>query len=144
LSKPALAATASLQAAGSRDGAKFMRATQKARGAWRPGAGRPVAGFDPVRTVRISDALMARIDSWANWQDDQPVRSEAIRRLIELGLTQDRLWEDLATKLSAIPLKVPAPDLVHQDPPHNQDGVDRPSVIEQHGQRDRETASHES
>jgi hypothetical protein len=121
-----------------------MAATQKARGGRRPGAGRPAVGFDPVRTVRISDALMARIDSWADWQDDRPGRSEAIRRLIELGLTLDRLWEDLATKLSTIPLKVQAPDLAHQDPPHGQNAADWPSVIEEHLKKNRETPSHGS
>ena len=30
---------------------------------------------------------MATLDAWAAKQDDQPGRSEAIRRLVELGLT---------------------------------------------------------
>ena len=30
---------------------------------------------------------MAMVDAWAVSQDDQPGRSEAIRRLVELGLT---------------------------------------------------------
>jgi hypothetical protein len=30
---------------------------------------------------------MADVDAWAASQDDQPGRSEAIRRLVELGLT---------------------------------------------------------
>jgi hypothetical protein len=29
---------------------------------------------------------MAKIDVWASQQDDEPGRSEAIRRLVELGL----------------------------------------------------------
>jgi hypothetical protein len=32
--------------------------------------------------------LRARIDSWAARQDDKPVRSEAIRRLLNLGLAK--------------------------------------------------------
>jgi hypothetical protein len=119
-----------------------MQATKKAR--VRPGARRLATTFDPVRAVRISDPLMARIDSWADWQDDRPVRSEALRRLIELGLTVDRLWEDLATNLAATPLKVPAPDLTHQGPPRGQDAADWPSLIEEHGEKDRETVSHGS
>jgi hypothetical protein len=30
---------------------------------------------------------MAKVDAWAARQDDEPGRSEAIRRLVELGLT---------------------------------------------------------
>jgi hypothetical protein len=29
---------------------------------------------------------MANVDAWASTQEDQPGRSEAIRRLVELGL----------------------------------------------------------
>jgi hypothetical protein len=31
--------------------------------------------------------MRAEVDAWATAQDDQPGRSEAIRRLVELGLT---------------------------------------------------------
>jgi hypothetical protein len=55
-------------------------------GGKRPGAGRPTTGFDPVRTIRISDAVMANVASWAAQQGDQPGRAEAFRRLVELGL----------------------------------------------------------
>nr|WP_249817628.1 hypothetical protein [Bradyrhizobium sp. 147] len=34
----------------------------------------------------MSDEFIASIDAWAARQDDQPSRSEAIRRLVELGL----------------------------------------------------------
>jgi hypothetical protein len=37
--------------------------------------------------MRLSDEFMAKVDAWAGTQDDQPGRSEAIRRLVELGLT---------------------------------------------------------
>jgi hypothetical protein len=139
LSKLRLAAAGSFQARGiGEEMVRSMEATKKARRARRPGARRLDIGFDPVRAVRMSDALTARIDSWANWQDDQPARSEALRRLIELGLTVDRLWEDLATKLAATPLKVPAPDLAHRGPPQGQDAA------EEHREKDRETATHGS
>jgi hypothetical protein len=59
---------------------------QKSKGGKRHGAGRPATGFDPVRTIRISDAVMAKVDSWAAQQGDQPARSEAFRRLVEIGL----------------------------------------------------------
>ena len=37
--------------------------------------------------LRTSDELRAAIDQWAARQPDKPSRSEAIRRLVELGLT---------------------------------------------------------
>jgi hypothetical protein len=49
--------------------------------------GRPATGRDPVRAIRLSDEFLAEVDAWADRQDDQPGRSEAIRRLVELGLT---------------------------------------------------------
>jgi metal-responsive CopG/Arc/MetJ family transcriptional regulator len=36
--------------------------------------------------MRLSDEFMASVDAWAAEQDDKPSRSEAIRRLVELGL----------------------------------------------------------
>jgi hypothetical protein len=49
-------------------------------------AGRPATGNDPVRAIRLSDEFLAEVDDWAAKQDDDPGRSEAIRRLVELGL----------------------------------------------------------
>jgi len=40
----------------------------------------------PRRTCRRRRAR-ARVDAWAEKQDDKPGRSEAIRRLVEIGLT---------------------------------------------------------
>ena len=50
------------------------------------GRGRPATGRDPVTAIRLSEELRETVDKWANRQDDQPTRSEAIRRLVELGL----------------------------------------------------------
>jgi hypothetical protein len=61
-------------------------AIRKKIGGKRPGAGRPATGHDPSRTFRLSDEFMASVDTWAAEQDDEPGRSEAIRRLVELGL----------------------------------------------------------
>jgi metal-responsive CopG/Arc/MetJ family transcriptional regulator len=36
--------------------------------------------------MRLSDEFMAEVDRWAANQTDAPGRSEAIRRLVELGL----------------------------------------------------------
>src|SRR6516165_7950653 len=48
--------------------------------------GRPATGHDPVSAIRLSPTLKARIDNWARQEDDQPSRSEAIRRLLNLAL----------------------------------------------------------
>jgi len=64
----------------------MKKTIQKSMGGKRPGAGRPATGTDPVRTIRLSNELMSNIDAWAAKQDDEPGRSEAIRRLVELGL----------------------------------------------------------
>jgi hypothetical protein len=39
-----------------------------------------------VTAIRLSDELRAKVDAWASRQEDQPPRSEAIRRLIEQAL----------------------------------------------------------
>jgi hypothetical protein len=39
----------------------------------------------------LSDEFMTQVDAWAARQDDQPGRSEAIRRLVEIGL---KAWRD--------------------------------------------------
>ena len=36
--------------------------------------------------MRLSDQFMASVDAWAQSEPDTPGRSEAIRRLVELGL----------------------------------------------------------
>ena len=64
----------------------MKKAIPKTVGGKRAGAGRPATGKDPVRTMRLSDEFIAKVDAWAAAQDDEPVRSEAIRRLVELGL----------------------------------------------------------
>jgi len=48
--------------------------------------GRPATGRDPVTAIRLSEEFRAAVDNWAAKQDDKPPRSEAIRRLVELGL----------------------------------------------------------
>jgi hypothetical protein len=65
----------------------MKKAIRKARGGKRAGSGRKPTGTDPARTVRLSDEFIASVDEWAAQQPDEPARSEAIRRLVELGLT---------------------------------------------------------
>jgi hypothetical protein len=48
--------------------------------------GRPPTGQDPVTAVRLPLALKSQIDDWAKRQPDNPSRSEAIRRLVQLAL----------------------------------------------------------
>jgi hypothetical protein len=64
----------------------MKKAIPKVRGGKRPGSGRKPTGVDPARTIRLSDKFIAAVDAWAAEQDDEPGRSEAIRRLVELGL----------------------------------------------------------
>ena len=64
----------------------MKKAIPKTVGGKRAGAGRPATGKDPVRTMRLSDEFMASVDAWAERQTDAPGRSEAIRRLVEIGL----------------------------------------------------------
>jgi len=64
----------------------MKKVIRKSRGGKRPGSGRPATGTDPARTIRLSDEFIARVDAWAADQPDLPVRSEAIRRLVEIGL----------------------------------------------------------
>jgi Arc/MetJ-type ribon-helix-helix transcriptional regulator len=60
--------------------AKSIKVNQKKRG-------RPATGRDPVSAVRFPAEVTAQIDAWAANQESHPSRSEAIRRLVELGLT---------------------------------------------------------
>jgi hypothetical protein len=36
--------------------------------------------------IRVTPSLRRAIEDWANQQDDKPRLSEAVRRLVELGL----------------------------------------------------------
>ena len=48
-------------------------------------AGRPPTGRSSPATTRMPAALMAEVEAWATTND--ATRSDAIRRLVELGLT---------------------------------------------------------
>jgi hypothetical protein len=61
-----------------------MKASKKNVVRKRPG--RPATGQDPVTAIRLSADLRANVDAWASAEHDQPGRSEAIRRLVEIGL----------------------------------------------------------
>jgi hypothetical protein len=48
--------------------------------------GRPATGRDPAVTVRLPKDVLKDLETWAAKQEGQPNRSQAIRRLVELGL----------------------------------------------------------
>ena len=52
--------------------------------------GRPATGRDPVTAIRLPEDLRVRVEAWATKLDDTPSRSEAIRRLVEMGLASAR------------------------------------------------------
>jgi len=49
--------------------------------------GRPRTGITPLMGFRADPVIRAAIVRWAEYQPDTPSLSEAIRRLVELGLT---------------------------------------------------------
>jgi hypothetical protein len=70
--------------------------------------GRPRTGITPLMGFRADPVIRASIVRWAEKQPDAPTLSEAIRRLVELGLTvkpkpapserQRAAFADLASK----------------------------------------------
>jgi hypothetical protein len=53
----------------------------------KPKRGRPPSGGrDPLMGFRASPVLRASIVKWAEYHPDKPSLSEAVRRLVELGL----------------------------------------------------------
>ena len=52
--------------------------------------GRPRTGITPMIGLRASTDLRTRIEKWAARQADTPSLSEALRRLVESGLTVAR------------------------------------------------------
>jgi len=52
--------------------------------------GRPPTGVGLLIGMRWHEPALAAIDAWRARQPDLPSRSEAIRRLVELGLAKGR------------------------------------------------------
>jgi hypothetical protein len=48
-------------------------------------------------TIRLSDQLIARVDAWAAQQSEEVDRSEAICRLLEIGLGSARIARSRST-----------------------------------------------
>ncbi|MCP3476723.1 hypothetical protein NLM33_41920 [Bradyrhizobium sp. CCGUVB1N3] len=59
---------------------------KKARTVKQKVMGRPRTGITPLMGFRADTATRAAIVRWAENQPDKPTLSEAIRRLVELGL----------------------------------------------------------
>ena len=59
---------------------------KKARTVKQKVMGRPRTGIRPLMGFRADDATRSAIMKWAENQSDKPTLSEAIRRLVELGL----------------------------------------------------------
>jgi hypothetical protein len=72
--------------------------------------GRPATGKDPMIGLRAPPELRQAIEAWASRQEDTPVLSEAIRRLVELGLShaapKGRLSHEARAQASALAGKV--------------------------------------
>jgi hypothetical protein len=60
---------------------------RKARTVKQTVMGRPRTGITPLIGFRADTASRAAITRWAENQPDKPTLSEAIRRLVEIGLT---------------------------------------------------------
>ena len=48
--------------------------------------GRPPTGAQPMIGLRLSPAKRREVEQWASRQDDEPKFSEAVRRLLDMGL----------------------------------------------------------
>jgi hypothetical protein len=59
---------------------KSIKVTPKKRG-----RGRPATGKDPILSTRVPKVLIGQIQTWADKQG--ATRSEAVRRLVEIGLS---------------------------------------------------------
>src|SRR5690349_1740133 len=65
----------------------YTKRMKKARTVKQKVLGRPKTGIRPLMGFRADPATRALIVRWAENQPDTPTLSEAIRRLVELGLT---------------------------------------------------------
>jgi hypothetical protein len=64
----------------------YTESMKKARTVKQKVMGRPRTGITPLLGFRADPATRAAIVKWAENQPDNPTLSEAIRRLVELGL----------------------------------------------------------
>ena len=68
----------------------------------KPKRGRPPSGGrDPLMGFRADPATRASIVKWAENQPDTPTLSEAIRRLVEIGLSTGKAQAQTPARISA-------------------------------------------
>jgi hypothetical protein len=60
--------------------------------------GRPKTGIGPVIGVRLYPEMEGQLDAWIERQNDSPSRPEAIRRLVQLGLTASGINKTIRKK----------------------------------------------
>jgi hypothetical protein len=89
---------------------KSIKVHQKRRG-------RPATGRDPAVTVRLPETLLANVEHWAMAQEDQPPRSQAIRRLVEIGLTVETKAKSTGRRPSAALVADLAAETIDSLPP---------------------------
>jgi len=87
---------------------KSIKVTEKKRG-------RPATGRDPVSAVRLPAELTAAVDKWGEVHDAN--RSEAIRRLVELGLKAETPATPVSKPARASSARELAADDRHDDLP---------------------------
>src|SRR5450631_1121287 len=63
--------------------------------------GRPATGKMPTLALRAPDEFRRSVERWATKQTDQPRLSEAIRRLVEIGLLSSTNTPDLRYQAKA-------------------------------------------
>jgi hypothetical protein len=61
--------------------------------------GRPATGKDPHLAARMPPALIAEVEAWAG--ANNTTRSEAVRRLVEVGLSAAKTTSPTSAKTSA-------------------------------------------
>lgn len=74
--------------------------------------GRPATGKDPHVTARMPTALIAEVETWAVANDAS--RSEAIRRLVEIGLHAGASAESVRAQTKASDYATEASELAEE------------------------------
>jgi hypothetical protein len=77
--------------------------------------GRPATGRDPHVTSRMPSGLIAEVEAWAAANDT--TRSEAIRRLVEIGLTKSTRAKPTGRRPSAALIADLAAEAIDSLPP---------------------------
>jgi hypothetical protein len=79
---------------------------KKAISAKQKSVGRPATGITPMMGFRADPVIRASVVRWAENQPDTPSLSEAIRRLVELGLKAKKWGTDTILTTTKAPLSI--------------------------------------